>query len=109
MYNEIATPHQHPRERLCDDFIFVAHRLVKTRIFGNRTVHAYVMLSKSGSHRLFFSTVDPMALHMYFAVPFLKAVLSSLVCVVLSSKDISVTSSSIGSLLTLQRNKLSLL
>ncbi len=49
-----------------DDY-FVAHRLVKTRIFGNRTVHAYVTLSKSGSYRLFFSTVDPMALHMSIA------------------------------------------
>lgn len=46
---------------------FVAHRLVKTRIFGDRTVHAYVTLSKSGSRRLFFSTVDPMALHMSIA------------------------------------------
>lgn len=46
-----------------DDY-FVAHRLVKTRIFGDRTVHAYVTLSRSGSHRLFFSTVNPMALHM---------------------------------------------
>ena len=27
-----------------DDY-FVIHRLVKTRIFGNRTVHAYVTLS----------------------------------------------------------------
>ena len=49
-----------------DDY-FVAHRLVKTRIFGDRTVHAYVTLSKSGSYRLFFSTVDPMALHMSIA------------------------------------------
>ena len=49
-----------------DDY-FVARRLVKTRIFGNRTVHAYVTLSKSGSYRLFFSTVDPMALHMSIA------------------------------------------
>ena len=46
---------------------FVAHRLVKTRIFGDRTVHDYVTLSKSGSYRLFFSTVDPMALHMSIA------------------------------------------
>ena len=49
-----------------DDY-FVAHRLVKTHIFGDRTVHAYVTLSKSGSYRLFFSTVDPMALHMSIA------------------------------------------
>ena len=49
-----------------DDY-FVVHCLVKTRIFGDRTVHAYVTLSKSGSRRLFFSTVDPMALHMSIA------------------------------------------
>lgn len=49
------------------DGYLVAHRLVKTRIFGDRTVHAYVTLSKSGSRRLFFSTVDPMALHMSIA------------------------------------------
>ena len=30
-------------------------------------VHAYVTLSKSGSYRLFFSTIDPMALHMSIA------------------------------------------
>ena len=45
----------------------VVHRLVKARIFGDRTVHAYVTLSKSGSRRLFFSTVAPMALHMSVA------------------------------------------
>ena len=49
------------------DNYFVAHRLVKTRIFGDHTVHAYVTLSKSGSYRLFFSTIDPMALHMSIA------------------------------------------
>lgn len=49
------------------DNYFVAHRLVKTRIFGGHTVHAYVTLSKSGSYRLFFSTIDPMALHMSIA------------------------------------------
>lgn len=49
------------------DGYLVADRLVKTRIFGDRTVHAYVTLSKSGSRRLFFSTVDPMALHMSIA------------------------------------------
>lgn len=46
------------------DGYLVSHRLVKTRIFGDRTVHAYVTLCKSGSRRLFFSTVAPMALHM---------------------------------------------
>ena len=49
------------------DGYLVTHRLVKTRIFGDRTVHAYVTLSKSGSRRLFFSTVAPMALHMSIA------------------------------------------
>ena len=49
------------------DGYLVSHRLVKTRIFGNRTVHAYVTLSKSGSRCLFFSTVDPMALHISIA------------------------------------------
>ena len=44
-----------------DDY-FVAHRLVKTRIFGDRTVHAYVTLSKSGSYRLFFSTAQLLVL-----------------------------------------------
>ncbi|MDD6382351.1 MAG: transposase [Selenomonadaceae bacterium] len=46
------------------DGYLVSHRLVKTRIFGDRAVHAYVTLSKNGSRRLFFSTVNPMALHM---------------------------------------------
>ena len=63
--DEIADDVTNYRYRM-DDY-FVAHRLVKTRIFGNRTVHAYVTLSKNGSHRLFFSTVDPMALHMSIA------------------------------------------
>ena len=49
------------------DGYLVTYRLVKTRIFGDRTVHAYVTLSKSGSRRLFFSTVAPMALHMSIA------------------------------------------
>ena len=49
------------------DNYFVAHRLVKTRIFDDHTVHAYVTLSKSVSYRLFFSTIDPMALHMSIA------------------------------------------
>ena len=49
------------------DSYLVSHRLVKTHILGDRTVHAYVTLSKSGSRRLFFSTVDPMALHMSIA------------------------------------------
>ena len=49
------------------DGYLVSHQLVKTHIFGDRTVHAYVTLSKSGSRRLFFSTVDPMALHMSIA------------------------------------------
>ncbi|WP_288840816.1 hypothetical protein [uncultured Mitsuokella sp.] len=40
-----------------DDY-FVAHRLMKTRSFGNRTGHAYVTLSKSGSYRLFFTLVS---------------------------------------------------
>ena len=49
------------------DGYLVSHRLVKTRIFGDRAVHAYVTLSKNGSRRLFFSTVNPMALHMSIA------------------------------------------
>ena len=49
------------------DGYLVSHQLVKTHIFGDRTVHAYVTLSKSGSRRLFSSTVDPMALHMSIA------------------------------------------
>ena len=32
-----------------------------------KSYHAYVTLSKSGSYRLFFSTIDPMALHMSIA------------------------------------------
>ncbi len=45
----------------------VVHRQVKTRIFGDRKVNAYVTLSKSGSRRLFFSTLDSMSLHMSIA------------------------------------------
>ena len=33
------------------------YRLVKTLIFSNWDAHAYVTLIKSGSHRLFFSTI----------------------------------------------------
>ena len=47
--------------------LFVAHKVMKAAIFGDRQVHVYVTLSKSGSRRLFFSTVDPMALHMSIA------------------------------------------
>lgn len=42
----------------------VGHRQVMTRLFGDTAVHAYVTRSKSGSTRLFFSTVDPEKLHM---------------------------------------------
>jgi len=42
----------------------VGHRLVKTNIFGDRTVHAYVSRSEKGSTRLFFSTLEPMELHL---------------------------------------------
>ena len=59
-----VVPENYPHKM---DGYLISHRLVKTRIFGDRTVHAYVTLSKSGSRRLFFSTVDPMALHMSIA------------------------------------------
>lgn len=36
----------------------------ETRIFGDRTVRAYVTLNKNSSCHLFFSTVTPIALHM---------------------------------------------
>lgn len=41
----------------------VTHRVVKTNIFGNRTVHAYVTRN-NGSCRLFFSTITTPELHM---------------------------------------------
>ena len=65
MLDEIPVDRKHYPFKI--DGYLVTHRLVKTRIFGDRTVHAYVTLSKSGSRRLFFSTVDPMALHMSIA------------------------------------------
>ncbi|EPP16002.1 hypothetical protein G153_07607, partial [Megasphaera sp. BL7] len=42
----------------------VGHRIVLTHICGNRRIHAYVSCTTSGSRRLFFSTLDPGALHM---------------------------------------------
>lgn len=42
----------------------VTHRLVKTNLFGNRSVHAYVTSSSKSSHRLFFSTASATELHM---------------------------------------------
>ena len=37
----------------------VGHRCVKTRIFGDATVHAYVTVSESGGRRLFICTAEP--------------------------------------------------
>ena len=37
----------------------VGHRCVKTKIFGDATVHAYVTVSESGGRRLFICTADP--------------------------------------------------
>ena len=65
MLDEIPVDFKHYPFKI--DGYLVTHRLVKTRIFGDRTVHAYVTLSKSGSRRLFFSTMAPMALHMSIA------------------------------------------
>ena len=42
----------------------VGHRIVLIHICRNRRIHAYVSCNASGSRRLFFSTVDPSALHM---------------------------------------------
>lgn len=46
------------------DGMRVGHRLVLTNICGNRRIHAYVSCTASGSRRLFFSTLNPNALHM---------------------------------------------
>lgn len=46
------------------DGMRIGHRLVLTNICGNRRIHAYVSCTTSGSRRLFFSTLDPNALHM---------------------------------------------
>ena len=40
------------------------HRIVKTNLFGNRSVHAYVTSSSKGARRLFFSTASVPELHM---------------------------------------------
>jgi len=37
----------------------MGHRCVKTKIFGDLTVHAYVTVSESGAKRLFICTADP--------------------------------------------------
>ena len=42
----------------------VTHRTVKTNLFGNRSVHAYVTSNSKGSHRLFFCTASAAELHM---------------------------------------------
>ena len=42
----------------------VTHRIVKTNLFGNRSVHAYVTSNYKGSHRLFFSTASVAELHI---------------------------------------------
>ena len=42
----------------------VTHRIVKTNLFGNRSVHAYVTSNSKGSHRLFFCTASAAELHM---------------------------------------------
>ena len=46
------------------DGMRIGHRMVLTNICGNRRIHAYVSCTASGSRRLFFSTLDPNALHM---------------------------------------------
>ena len=42
----------------------VIHRIVKTNLFGNHPVHAYVASSSKGARRLFFSTASVPELHM---------------------------------------------
>ena len=42
----------------------VTHSIVKTNLFGNRSVHAYVTSSSKGARRLFFSTASVPELHM---------------------------------------------
>ena len=42
----------------------VTHRIVKTNLFGNRSVHAYVTSNSKGSHRLFCCTASAAELHM---------------------------------------------
>ena len=42
----------------------VTHRIVKTNLFGNRSVHAYVTSSSKGARRLVFSTASVPELHM---------------------------------------------
>ena len=37
----------------------LGHRCVKTKIFGDATVHAYVTISESGARRLFICTAEP--------------------------------------------------
>ena len=37
----------------------MGHRCVKTKIFGDATVHAYVTVSESGARRLFVCTAEP--------------------------------------------------
>ena len=37
----------------------IGHRCVKTKIFGDATVHAYVTVSESGARRLFICTAEP--------------------------------------------------
>ena len=37
----------------------MGHRCVKTKIFGDITVHAYVTVSESGARRLFICTAEP--------------------------------------------------
>ena len=49
------------------DNYFVAHRLVKTRIFGDHTVHAYDAGARAARTVSLFSIVDPILLHMSIA------------------------------------------
>lgn len=42
----------------------VAHRVIRSKLLGSRNIHAYVTVSSNGSKRLYFSTVEPMDLHM---------------------------------------------
>ena len=46
----------------------IGHRCVKTKIFGDITVHAYVTVSESGAKRLFICTANPSEIRIGCAV-----------------------------------------
>ena len=47
----------------------MGHRCVKTKIFGDITVHAYVTVSESGAKRLFICTAEPSEIKIGCALP----------------------------------------